>query len=263
MFETHAAPTGFARRMPFSTAFSVGAHGLLVAMVVVLGAVKARQAADKEVNVNFIGPGKGAKPPPPPPPPAAKKRTSVKRVKIETPKRVIEIPKTVVLARLDPPKIVEEPPKEEPEEADDGDDAGEVGGVEGGVKGGVAGGTIGGTVGGVIGGTLGGTGGGGTALPPARPKAKNVPEFVVKKSVIRQPMPRLSEMFKAANRGKTGIGGLYKVCVDLDGKVYEVIPVKGVPGADDSIIDGIKDYWLFQPQTTPICFLYNMQITVQ
>jgi len=261
MFETHAAPTGFARRMPFSTAFSVGAHGLLVAMFVVLGAVKARQAADKEVNVNFVGPGKGAKPPPPPPP-AAKKRTSVKRVKLETPKRVIEIPKTVVLAKLEPPKVIEEPPKEEPEEADDGDDEGVEGGVEGGVKGGVAGGVVGGTVGGVIGGTLGGTGGGGTA-PPPRPKARNVPEFVVKKSVIRQPMPRLSEMFKASNRGKTGIGGLYKVCVDLDGKVYEVIVVKGVPGADDSIIDGIKDYWLFQPQTTPICFLYNMQITVQ
>ena len=261
MFETHAAPTGLARRMPLSTALSVGAHGLLIVLVMVLSAVKAKTDAEKEIKVAFVGPGRGNQPPPPPPPPAAKKRTSPKRPKVETPKRNIEIAKITEVPKLEAPQMVEEPPKVEIEEADDGDD-GVEGGVEGGVKGGVVGGVLGGVVGGVVGGTLGGTGGGGTS-PPVRPKAKNVPEFVVKRSAIRQPSPRLSEVFKQANRGKLGIGGMYKVCVDLDGKVYEVTPIKGVPGADESIIDGIKDYWLFQPQQVPVCFLYNMQITVQ
>src|SRR5207237_2613864 len=123
----------------------------------------------------------------------------------------------------------------------------------------------GGVSGGVVGGTLGGAGGGGAKSPepPPRPKAKNVPAFVIQRTAIRQPQPRLSEVFKQANRGKPGIAGMYKVCVDLDEKVYDVVAVKSVPGADESIIDGIKDYWLFQPQQVAVCFLDNMPITIQ
>ena len=149
-----------------------------------------------------------------------------------------------------------EPPRGEPVEEDDDEDDGTVGGVEGGVQGGV--------VGGVVGGQVGGTGGGGsmTPTPPERPKAKNVPPFVIARDMIRQAQPRMSEMFKAAHRGQS-VNGMYKVCVDTDGKVYEVVPVKAIDGANDEIIEGIKADWLYKPQQVPVCFLYNMIVTVQ
>src|SRR5205823_3143791 len=155
-----------------------------------------------------------------PPPPAAKKRsTPTPRHKPVLAK--VELPRPV----LEPPKVVE-PPMEEPE--DDGEDEGVVSGVEGGVQGGV--------VGGVVGGQVGGTGGGGT-MTPERPKAKNVPPFVIMRDMIRQAPPRMSEMFKTAHRGQQ-VAGMYKVCVDTDGRVYEVTPMKAIEGANDEIIEG-------------------------
>ncbi len=252
MFEEHIAPSGVARRLPVTTAISFGAHGLIVALVLAVAGARAHKAKDKEVNVAFVG-NRGGTPPPPPPPPARRRHT-VKKTKFEVPKRV-EIPREL-------PKVVEAPPPEPEPELDEPDD-----GVEGGVEGGVKGGVVGGVVGGVLGGKVGGeVGAGGPPPPPPteRPKPKNVPIFVAQRTAIRmQWRPRFPEMFKQANRGKSGIAGMYKVCVDLDGHVYDVIPVKSVPGADASIIEGLKEDWLFQPQPQPVCFLYNMPITIQ
>jgi protein TonB len=237
------------RQLPRYTAVSIGVHGVLVALFLLAATLRSKEPEKKEVEVSFIGPGKGkGQPPPPPPPPAAKKHTVTPRRKPILAK--VEIPRPL----LEPPKVVEPPPRDEPEEEDD--DEGEVSGVEGGVVGGVQGG--------VVGGQVGGTGGGGTLAPtpPERPKAKNVPPFVIARDMIRQAPPRMSEMFKAGHRGQQ-VTGMYRVCVDTDGKVYEVIPVKVIDGANEEIIDGIKADWLYKPQQVPVCFLYNMVVTVQ
>ena len=244
MFEDISAAK--TRSLPRYTAVSIGIHVVLVTLFLLAAALRAREPEKKEIEVSFIGPGKGKGAPPPPPPPAAKKRsTPTPRHKPVLAK--VEIPRPV----LEPPKVVE-PPREEPAEEDD-EDEGVVGGVEGGVAGGV--------VGGVVGGQVGGTGGGGS-MAPERPKAKNVPPFVIARDMIRQAPPRMSEMFKSSHRGQQ-VMGMYKVCVDTDGKVYEVSPVKAIDGANDEIIDGIKADWLYKPQQVPVCFLYNMVVTVQ
>jgi protein TonB len=51
--------------------------------------------------------------------------------------------------------------------------------------------------------------------------------------------------------------------VATDGHVYEVTPIKSVPGADEDIIQGIREGWLYKPQQVPVCFLYNIPITIQ
>ena len=109
------------------------------------------------------------------------------------------------------------------------------------------GGVIGGAVGGVVGAPL---------------KPKNVPAFVVQRDMLQQTQPNLPEVFKQAHRGQA-LAGSYRVCVGTDGHVYEVDIVKSVPGADEAIVTCVRESWLYKPQAVPVCFLYNMPITIQ
>jgi len=220
------------------TAISLCVHAGVVFFVLGLAAMRARSPHKKEVEVSFVGPGK-SKAPPAPPPPAGKKHITPKRKLIAR----AEIPKAMVMPKVEPPPAAPEPPEVE----DEGDD-----GVEGGVEGGV--------VGGVVGGQLGSTGGGGMA--PERPPPKNVPPFVIQRDLLQQTPIRLSEVFKESHRSSGPITGMYKVCVDTDGHVYEVTAIKNVPGADEDIIEGMKEGWLYKPQRVPVCFLYNVPIII-
>ena len=246
-----------AQRLPGYTAVSIVAHAVVVASFLLIASFKVQQQAMKhEVDVSFIGPGKGkgALPPPPPPPPASRSPTTQRHkvVKAETPRPVLEQPKAIIEA----PKETKPPEPVEEEEDDDGQPGGVTGGVQGGVQGGV--------LGGVVGGVVGGTGGGGSMQPkePDRPKAKNVPPFVIARDLIRQAPPRMSQVFKEGHRGQT-VNGLYKVCVGTSGEVYEVTAVKAIDGATEEIVEGIRADWLYKPQSVPVCFLYNMVVTVQ
>ena len=241
MFDSHTSAAG--RDLPGYTMVSMGAHALLVAAFVALASMKVKEAVRKEVEVSFVGPGKGKGAPPAPAAPAARKRSTPMPhrkllAKIEVPKPILELPNVVA------------PEESEPEEE------GEVAGVEGGVAGGV--------VGGVAGGVPGGTGGGGSMQPTQaeRPKAKNVPAFAIARDMVRQSPPRMSEVFRNSHRGQT-VSGMYRVCVDTDGSVYEVVPVKAVDGANDEIVEGIKGDWLYKPQQVPVCFLYNMVVRIE
>jgi protein TonB len=258
MFDQYSP--GKSRKLPRYTAVSIVAHAVIIALFLLFASYKVHQAEKKEVEVSFIGPGKGkGAPPPPPPPPASRKSQIPKRTKtlakVEIPKTVLEQPR--VIEQPKPPDLKSEPPPvEDSDDGDDDSDDGVRGGVEGGVKGGV--------VGGIVGGTVGGTGGGGSMQPTQteRPKAKNVPPFVIAKDMLRQAPPRMNEVFRQGHRGQT-VSGLYKVCVDTTGEVYEVTPVKAIDGATDEIVEGIKADWLYRPQQVPVCFLYNMVVTVQ
>ncbi|MBS2022152.1 MAG: PaxA [Deltaproteobacteria bacterium] len=208
-------------------------------------AIKSTAPVEQEIQVKFIGPGNQPGPPPPPPPPAGPRHV----------KRKVTQPKQEIIRPVEVPKEI---PKEVPKEPDvEVKEDGKEGGVEGGKEGGV--------IGGVVGGVVGGTGGGGTAAPPPpppeKPKAKNVPPFVIARDMIRQPMPRLSEVFKQAHRGET-LTGVYKVCVGQDGHVYEVNIIKSVPGADEEIVEGVKADWLYKEQQVPVCFIYSMPISI-
>ncbi len=237
MFE-HLGPRS-GRQLPSYTVVSVAMHAAFVLFILGLAALKARAPARKQVEVAFIGPGRSK---PPPPPPAGKKHITPKRKPVVA---RAEVPRPA----LEAPKVIEPPPVEEEE------DDGVLGGVEGGVAGVV--------VGGVLGGQIDSTGGGGGGMAPAeKVQPKNVPIFVIQRDMIRQVSPRMSEVFNLQHRGQT-VTGMYKVCVDTGGSVYEVTPVKSVPGADDEIIEGIKAGWLYKAQQVPVCFLYNMVVTVQ
>jgi protein TonB len=244
---------GQGQKLPGYTAVSIVAHAVLVAGFLAFASYKVQhQAVKQEVDVSFIGPGKGKAAPPPPPPPPASRKVTPQRHKLTA---KVEVPKPV----LEQPKLVE-PVKPPPEPEEDEDDADEPAGVVGGTQGGVAGGVLGGVVGGVV----GGTGGGGSMQPKEqeKPKAKNVPPFVIARDMIRQSPPRMSTVFKEGHRGQT-VNGMYRVCVGTSGEVYEVQAVKGIEGATEEIVEGIRADWLYKPQPVPVCFLYNMVVTVQ
>ena len=233
------------RKMPRWAVISAAAHALVILLVAVVMVRKEVVQEIKPVEVKFKGPGNGPGAPPPPPPPPGGHKTKPHKV---TPKKV-EIPKVIETPKpqpVEPPKVEK---KEEPEEP-----AGQEGGVKGGVEGGVAGGVENGQVGGI--------GGGGNVEPPPPPKAKNVPAFVLKKDEINVPPPRMTEVFKLSHRGQR-VSGSYKVCVGMDGHVYDVIPATSIPGADEAFIEQIKSDWLYKPQKVPACFLYNANITVE
>jgi hypothetical protein len=56
---------------------------------------------------------------------------------------------------------------------------------------------------------------------------------------------------KQRDAGKKLVG-TYKVCVDKDGKVYDVTTVASIAGADASIMDTLKS-WKYKPQTGNVC----------
>jgi protein TonB len=218
------------------TGVSLVVHALFIVLVLAAGSIQRRADIERAVEVKFVSKAPGPPPPPaaPPPPKKHPRRPPTRIAKIEIPKV------------LPPSKPVEE-------EADEDE------GVEGGVEGGVAGGVVGGVV--------------GTAAPvetaappppppaPEKPKAKNVPPFVIARDAIRQPNPRMSEIFKQTHRGQT-VTGMYKVCVGQDGHVYEVTAIKEVPGADEEIVSTIREEWLYKEQQVPVCFMYAFNISI-
>ena len=46
--------------------------------------------------------------------------------------------------------------------------------------------------------------------------------------------------------------GTYKICVNKDGKVYDVTTVASISGADGEIMGTLKT-WTYKPQTGNVC----------
>jgi protein TonB len=180
--------------------------------------------------------------PPPPPPlasaPAPRKSISRPPVPPTEPRQTRRIEPPAPREPADPPVDDDERQPEAPAE---------------GVSGGVVGGVVGGVAGGVPSHSLG----------TGTPKPKNVPHFVIQRDVIAQPKPKLSEVFKQTHRNSGPVTGVYKVCVGTNGRAYEVTAIQSVPGADEDIIETIREGWLYKPQQVPVCFLYNIPITVR
>ena len=232
MFEPYTASPS--RPLLRYVVFSMAVHTLIV-FAVIWHSRQGSAAHHQGIQIVF------RQSPPPPPPkfgPAYAKRQPVRSQRL--------------VASTAPRKVrpIESPPRQqEPtdnEERENGTSIeGELAGVAGGVSGGV----------------VGGTGGGPVKEEP--PKPKNVPPFIIQRDIIAQPKPRLSEVFKQAHRNSGPVTGLYKVCVGTDGHVYAVTAMQPIPGADEEIIETIRDGWLYKPQQVPVCFLYNIPITVK
>jgi protein TonB len=237
-------PPGPIRRF---IAFSVALHAIAIGLLL---HEHARVEHRRELAVVFRA---ISNPPAPPPPPAGGPVRAVQHKPVVG-KRIE--PKRVVIKAPDPKPIPKPEPKPEPQVVESpatpatpsAPVASSGPAVAGGQAGGAAGGVAGGTVGGKVGAPL---------------KPKNVAAFVIQRDVLQQVPPRLSEVFKQAHRGQGTVVGMYKVCVGADGHVFDVVAVKSVPGADADIIDGIKGGWLYKPQQVPVCFLYNMPITIE
>jgi protein TonB len=220
------------------------AHVVVAALLLGSRVEKTAPAVD-EPRVTFFSP---------PPPPPAQAAAAAPTPKHHAPKSR-RTPKAhrLVEPSPDPKPIEKEAPK--PEEPAPSADTGPQEGASGGAATGAEGGAPGGAEGGEAGGVPGGTGHG-------HAKPKNVPAFVIQRDMINQSPIRLSEIFKRSHRGQP-IAGVFKVCVGLDGHVYQVSTVKSVPGADEDISSGIKDGWVYKAQQVPVCFLYNIHVTVQ
>jgi serine/threonine protein kinase len=86
--------------------------------------------------------------------------------------------------------------------------------------------------------------------PPA-PTTRTVPGFVLDAQKITSPQPHLPDYVTAGNPGKR-LAGTYKICVNKDGKVYDVTTVASISGADAAIIATLKT-WTYKQQAGNVC----------
>jgi hypothetical protein len=79
----------------------------------------------------------------------------------------------------------------------------------------------------------------------------DVPAIKMPKA-LSQPAPSLPAAYKQAHPGET-VSATYKICVDTTGAVEKMLPIQGIPEADQSIVDHIKDNWSFEKPAVKIC----------
>lgn len=98
--------------------------------------------------------------------------------------------------------------------------------------------------------------------PSSGAPVRNVPPFVLDKTLLTRTPPRISESFRAAHPHEQ-LSGIYKVCVGEDGHIANVVAVKSIAGADSDISQGIREGWAFQPQRSTVCALYSVPIKIE
>jgi periplasmic protein TonB len=258
-----------------ATLAALGVHGLIIALVVVMGATATHKVAAENKIQAFVAHAAAPPPPPPPPPPPAGSSTP-KPTPVVKP---VVIPQT---SFVQPREIPKEVPKVEPvattetappstSEQPAGEPGGVAGGVPGGVAGGVQGGVVGGTVGGVLGGQIGGQLGGvpggqvgGTGTETAAPEKPEGPLRVggdVKAPLVQH---RVEPVYPDMAR-KTRVAGIVIVeaIINKDGSVEQVKVIKGLPmGMSESAVEAVKQ-WKFKPGTLngqPVDVIFNLTV---
>jgi hypothetical protein len=53
-----------------------------------------------------------------------------------------------------------------------------------------------------------------------------------------------------------------KVCINNEGRVYQVQVLSGIPGADNEIVGTIKS-WQYKAQPVSVCFVASIEFSVQ
>jgi hypothetical protein len=114
----------------------------------------------------------------------------------------------------------------------------------------------------------------GTASKPAAPapapvasmvpasKPKNVAARTLDSQQLSHAEPHLPDIVRIQRRGTGDARFSAKVCINNDGKVYQVAVISGIPGGDDQIINTIKQ-WTYKPQPVSVCSVVNLVFDLQ
>jgi hypothetical protein len=79
---------------------------------------------------------------------------------------------------------------------------------------------------------------------------------------IFHPDPHLPDLVKLEHRGATDLRFTAKVCVNRDGRVFQVHVVEGIVGGDESIVSTIR-MWQYKVQPIPVCFVASWIFQIQ
>jgi hypothetical protein len=244
--EERRKPTWYRRSMIGASIVTHGIVGLFLFAITLFSVDEIRPPA---LAVVFLQ----APPPPPPLPPAFGKHHDAPKPVIPTKPRVKPVTHVITQPVEKPPEPELKPdapkekekPKADDEDGDEGDPEGVVGGSKDGDKEG--------SLAGVEGGMKGPTGPvAPLPLPAPPPKPRVVASFIFDRERINYPDPHLPEAFLQSHAGQT-VRGMYRICVDQEGKVNKMETITSISGVDQSIIDQVISTWLYQPQPVPIC----------
>jgi hypothetical protein len=93
-------------------------------------------------------------------------------------------------------------------------------------------------------------------------KPRNVAARTLDSQQLNHPDPHLPDIVRAQRRGTGDARFTAKVCVNNDGRVYQVNVLSGIPGADDAIVGTIRQ-WTYRPQPVSVCFIQNLIYDLQ
>jgi hypothetical protein len=98
-------------------------------------------------------------------------------------------------------------------------------------------------------------------MAPAQ-KPRNVSARTLDSQQLLHPDPQLPAIVRSQRRGTGDARFAAKVCVNNEGRVYQVNVLSSIPGADDAITNGIKQ-WTYKPQPVSVCFVANIVYDLQ
>ena len=102
-----------------------------------------------------------------------------------------------------------------------------------------------------------------TAVASMAPqKPRNVNARTLDSQQIFHPDPQLPAIVRSQRRGTGDARFAAKVCLGNDGRVYQVNVLSSIPGADDAIVNTIKQ-WQYKPQPVSVCFVANIVYDLQ
>jgi TonB family protein len=91
----------------------------------------------------------------------------------------------------------------------------------------------------------------------AVPRFKNVPPRFLDERKLSGPIPHLPPAVRdaAAKSGVRELVGMYKMCVDLEGRVAPVLTIQSIGSAGDAAVQAALSAWKFPPNDIGICSL--------
>jgi hypothetical protein len=95
--------------------------------------------------------------------------------------------------------------------------------------------------------------------PPQPPDPDRPPVYLAAQKIAGDD-PHLPNATKIRLKGMTA-RAVYKICVDQQGRVFDVVPLLPIVDAHDSIVRTLKT-WRYRPQPIPVCFVTMFNYTI-
>ena len=99
------------------------------------------------------------------------------------------------------------------------------------------------------------------SMAPAQ-KPKNVNARSLDSQQLAHADPHLPEIVRIQRKGTGDARFAAKVCVNNEGKVYQVNVLQSIPGGDDAIVNAVRS-WTYKPQAVSVCFVANFVFDLQ